>query len=362
MTIGILLHPYGEKEPGGLPRMILNWTKAMIEMGTEHEFIVFLKEHPKNMPSFSGKNWSCHVLGGGRFWLDQLKSAPQADVYLFNTAVLPMFHRVPKSVVVSLDYPYKSIKPRNFHEWKMRLLLSWYHKRSLRRADHVVAISGAAKHDTMKYFKLHEEKITLIPHGYTDICSIEQEEVPLPEKFFFFAGTLKERKNVHRIIDAFAEVKKEVPRLREKLVIAGKKTGVYYEHLLKQVADARLEDDVIFLGHINDNQLSYTYRRATATVFPSLIEATGNPIIESMYCGVPVITSNSNGPAELGANGSAVLVDPRNTEEIAAAMKRIVVDDMFAQHLVAKGKEQVKQFTWESAAASLLRTLEVVAK
>ncbi len=354
MKIGIILHPYGEKKPGGLPRMILSWTKAMLENDSENEYIIFLKEKPSSPPDLPGENWTYHVLGTGRFWLDRLKKFPLADVYIFNTPVLPMFYRPTKSIAIALDFPYKYLKPTSFHDYKMRALLSWYHSRSLKRADHVLAISGAAKQDAMKLFGVPEEKISLVPHGYTNICLVDQIVVDLPSKFFFFAGTLKERKNVHRIIDALKMFKDKHTEKQEKLVIAGKKTGKYYQSLLEQIKKLDLQNEVIFLGHVNDGQLSYSYRRATAVVFPSTIEATGNPIIEAMYCGVPVVTSNINGPAELGANDSAILVDPYKTEEIFKGMEKFATDEKFREERIQNGYKQVKNFSWESAAKGLL--------
>ncbi len=357
MKIGIILHPYGEKHPGGLPRMIFNWTKAMIESDEVNEYIIFLKEElnsPLNLPR---KNWRVEILGGGRWWLDRLKRRTLCDVYLFNTPVLPMFYRPKGSVVISLDYPYKVQKPKNFHEFIMKYLLAFYHKRSLLAADRIVAISDAAKRDTIEFFGAPESKITTIPHGYTNICALEEQKVDLPPRFFFFAGTLKERKNVMRIIQAFGKFKQKYPSLEHKLVIAGKKTGEYYQSLVTYVNSHALDSSVFFLGHVNDNHLSYIYRRAEALVFPSLIEATGNPIIEAMYCGLPVITSNINGPAELGGNGSAILVDPSSVDDIMYGMDRVANNPEYRAALVAKGHEQVKLFSWENAASSMITLL-----
>lgn len=362
MHIGIVLHPYGEKMPGGLPRMILQWTTSILQYGSEHRYTIFLKEEPKTKPDLPGDNWEYKVLGGGRFWLDRIKRYPEIDTCLFNTPVLPMFFTPKNSIVISLDFPYKYLKPKSLRDWYMKHVLSFYHKRSLRRADKIVAISHTAKEDTMKLFGIAEEKIVLIPHGYTDISKVEEVALDLPDKYFFFAGTLKERKNVLRIVQATETFIQKYPDTGHKLVIAGKNQGSYYEMLKTYIDEHDLNDRVVFLGHINDGQLSYAYKRAEALIFPSLIEATGNPIIESMYCGTPVITSNINGPAELGANDSAILVDPYKTEEIVEGMKKLVFDETFRCQRIKNGFAQVKRFSWEQAARNMLQLMETMNK
>ena len=361
LKIGIVLHPYGEKQPGGLPRMILEWTKAMLRVDPHNEYTVYFKERPKTRPDLPGTNWRYEVLGKGLFWLDRLRFKTKSDVYIFNTPVLPFFYRPKNSVVISLDFPYKYLKPNGPREYIYRFLLGAYHKRSLSRATAVVAISLTAKQDTMRLFGVPEKKIAHIPQGYINICAAPQIAVDLPHTFFLFVSAIKERKNVLRIVQAFHHFKLKNPHAGHFLVLVGRYGGTYYDQIVEYIKDNNLADKILFLGHRNDGELSYIYRRAEAVIFPSTIEATGNPIIESMYCGVPVITSNICGPAELGSDGSALLVDPYNIYEIKEAMEKIVFDKKVREELVKKGHEQVKKFQWDDAGKNLLRMASALA-
>jgi len=374
MKIGIILHPYGEKQPGGLPRMIYQWTKAMIEVDAKNEYIIFLKEEPSCPPDFPGDNWRYEVLapleagrkrprlltrlGGGRFWLDRLRKKEKADVYIFNTPVLPLFWKPPRSIVIALDFPYKYLKPNSLKERIFNIFLGAYHNRSLRKADLVVAISKAAEEDVIKIFHVPEEKIAYIPQGYINICNVPEINVRLPNNFFLFIGAVKERKNVLRIVEAFSRFINDHPIEKYSLVLVGRYGGAYYGKIEKYAKDNNLSDRIIFLGHKNDGELSYIYRRAEAVVFPSIGEATGNPMIEGMYCGVPVITSNIFGPAELGSDDSAILVDPYNVEELTKAMETVVFDREKREDLIKKGREQVKKFRWPDAGKKMIEAAE----
>ena len=106
MKIGIILHPYDEDKPAGLARTIFELTKGMLEIDKDNEYIIFVKNKPRRDPELPGNNWRLEVLGGGMFWLDHLRRAPRADVYLFNTPVMPFFWKPLKSVVIALDFAY----------------------------------------------------------------------------------------------------------------------------------------------------------------------------------------------------------------------------------------------------------------
>jgi glycosyltransferase involved in cell wall biosynthesis len=346
MKIGIILHPYGEDKPGGLPRIIFGWAEALIQTHPENEYIIFLKHKPSKPIPLPQANLKVHVLGEGRLWLNRLCRAPQADVYLFNTPVLPLFWKPRRSVVIALDYPYKYLQAKDWRESLWRIFIGFYHKYSLKRADHIIAVSDSTKNDTVKFFGIPKQKITTVYHGYKAVCKLPKEHVNLPDKFFFFAGTMKERKNVRAIVDAYILFSRQISGY--KLVLAGKNEGDYYESLKTYIVSSNMKDDIIFTGHLSENQLSEAYSRAYALVFPSIVEGTGFPILEAMSCRVPVITSNIFGPAELGGDGAALLVDPHNPDAIAGAMIELVNTPGLKDKLIEQGLERLKKFNWRN--------------
>lgn len=357
MRIGIILHPYGEEKPGGLARIILEWTKALIEFAPQHEYIVFLKEKPVVAPDLPGNNWKIHMLGPGYFWLDRLRRAPQADVYIFNTPILPLWYCPPRSIVIALDFAYKHFKPESFKALLLRFFIGWYHARSLKKADRIVAISESTKRDAIKFFAVPEKKIAVVYPGFKKICESTEISIGVPERFFLFVGVIKERKNVLNIVKAYDQLRARHPDTDYKFVIVGRGGGIYANRVKQYVRSRQLEDYVLFFGHVADGELSFLYKRAAAFVFPSFVEGFGFPILEAMHCGCPVITSNVSSTEELGRNGAALLVNPHKSAEIAQAMGQITADPKFRERLIEIGKKRTQEYSWEHAAREILSVI-----
>jgi len=353
--IGIILHPYDEDKPAGLARTIFELTKGMLEVDEKNEYIIFLKHKPRVSPDLPG-NFSVEVLGGGRFWLEKLKYASRTNVYIFNTPMVPLFWKPPYSVVLALDFAYWYLAPHTARAQFSKWITFFLHKHALKRTDKIVAISEATKKDLIKLFRIPEEKIKVVYCGFKKICSVPEKSISLPGKFFLFVGIIKHRKNVFNIVKAFHLFSKE--NNSHSLVIGGNGTGVYYESIRKYIRDNNLQKKIFFAGHLDDGELSYSYRRAEALVFPTLIEGFGYPTLEAMDCGIPVITSNQSSLAEIGGNGSAILVDPYNPVDIAHAMERIAQEPNLCQALKERGVSRAKQFSWHKTAESVLVLIE----
>lgn len=358
MRIGIILHPYGEKEPAGLARAILDLTRAMILSSPGDEFTIFAKGDAPARPDFPGSNWSFHPLGRGFFWRERIRArAPGADVYLFNTPVLPLFRRPRKSVLIALDFAYLAAPVPGMAGRVRTLLLRLYHAFSLSRADAVIAISEATKKDAVRFFRIPEDKIRVVRLGFHPVCSLPEARVDAPEKFFLFVGALKERKNVHGIIAAFARFAKSRPEYH--LLLAGAAGGEYGVRMRRISAESGVGQRIKFLGHVSDATLSYLYRRAAALMYPSIIEGFGFPVLEAMDCGIPVITSHVSSLAEIGGE-AALLVDPQSPEAIAAGMARIVDEPGLRETLIRKGNAWKDKFSWNKAGKEMAERLREI--
>jgi len=142
------------------------------------------------------------------------------------------------------------------------------------------------------------------------------------------------------------------------LVLAGNPAhGEYYDAILHFIKEKKLEKNVLFIGHLNDKELSYVYGHAEALVFPTLIEGFGYPVLEAMDCGVPVITSDQSSLKEIGGD-AALLVNPYNPDEIAGAMRKLIEKPDLRQKLVQKGITQSERFSWHKAGRELLTLAE----
>ena len=357
MKIGIILHPYGEKKPAGLSRYILDLTSSLLENDKKNEYIIYLKDKPEKMPVFKGSNWKVEVVGSGKFWLEiGLSKAPTADIYVFNTPIMPFFFKPKKSVVIALDFAYRHFKSKNLKEFVFNKFLFFLNNFSFKRADAIVSISEETKKDILKLFDVSKQKIKVIYPGFKKICSLPVREISLPEYFFLYVGVIKERKNLFNIVKGFREFKRS-DKTDCKLVIAGKSGGEYYEKVLEFIKSEKIESDVAFLGFIDDNELAIAYKKAIALVFPSLIEGFGFPVLEAMNCGLPVITSKYGSLAEV-AGSAGILVDPYNSGEISGAMKKIYSDNLLRYEMSSKGIIRAEEFSWQRSAEKFINLFE----
>ncbi len=353
MKIGLLLHPYGEKSPGGLGRSIFEMAKNLVELDRQNSYTVYFKDEGMPRPPFAGAHWTYKGLGSRALWLTGAFGMDRSlDAYVFFTPVIPFFLKPKRSIVFALDFAYWKMR-RSWREKLSAGMLFLLHKYALRRADAVIAISEETKQDVIRLFGVPEERITVIQLSYVPLGE-EKEALPVPDDFFLFAGVLKERKNVAGIIKAFAVFARN--NRSYNLLIAGKQGGAYAESLTQLARELGVEERVRFIGYVTDGQLAYLYSKARALVFPSLIEGFGMPVLEAMHAGLPVITSSTGALAEVAAD-AALLIDPRDPAGIAAAMARIATDAELRGVLKEKGLSRSTQFSWQKTAREILEII-----
>ena len=345
------MHPYGEKESAGLGRAIFSLTKAIIESNGSHEYTIFLKGNHAPDPDIKGNKWKVQRMPTHLFWLDQgLRLAPQQDVYIFFTPFMPLLPLSGRKIVVAHDFAYKYIPADNLQQKFTQYVLHFIHKKSLRNADSIIAISEYTKQEIMRHFSIKSSTIKVIYNGFTPVCQIPVSQEALEGGHFLFTGVIKPRKNVHSLIMAYAKAHEEyVGNNFPPLILVGKNQGSYGNSLKKLVLEKELQNKIIFKGYVNEEELRSLYRETLAFVFPSLIEGFGLPILEAMNCGIPVITSDQGAMKEI-AGEAALLVDPNNIASIADGLKIIFEHPERRHELIEKGFRREKMFSWENTA------------
>lgn len=355
MKIGLILHPFGEKESSGIGRMSLAVSRALIENSPEHQFLVFTKSKKINDKIFHGNNWEAYAVAGGVFWLDRLiLRYPKADAYIFFTPVTPIFFRPKKSIVFALDFAvfYKSSRTSLIKKATLYLLYQF----SFFSAKHIIAISQYTRRELQKIFFGSGKKISVIYNGVNNVCEYSPKMVEgVAQTFFLFVGVVKERKNVDNIIRGFEKFV-SISRFNGQLVIAGKSGGEYGAIIDRTIQDCSLQGKVRVTGFISDEELSYLYKNAIALVSPTRVEGFGMTTIEAMACGIPIISSNTEVSKEV-VGDAGILVDPENPDEIANAMNIIYTDKDTRNNLIKRGKERSALFTWTKTANELKKLL-----
>ena len=237
------------------------------------------------------------------------------------------------------------------------------------QADAVITISKSAKQDVVEHLGLAPSQVHVVyggvdssyrPLPHTVVAETSSSVGLVPQEYILSVGTIEPRKNLVRLIQAYHQVRRKFPLLTPKLVHAGMK-GWMYQDVLTQVHTLDLEDDVIFLGRVESELLPVLYNGARLFVYPSIYEGFGLPVLEAMACGAPVITSNTSSLPEV-AGDAAILVDPYDVTQIAAAMEQMLTDKDQRDTLKQRGLARSAQFTWEATARKTLKVYEDISR
>lgn len=277
------------------------------------------------------------------------------DVYHNPDHILPILPVKAKKIVTVHDLCFYK-HPETFSTAKRR-----YKKMmtpvSLKRADRIIADSHSTKKDIIELFSIPEGKIAVVHIGVSrDFRPLSVPKSP-DRPFILFVGTLEKRKNIEGLIDAYAIAVKR-HGISHDLVIAGKK-GWLYDGIFRKVRKEGLKDRVKFFFDVKQEELPVLYNTAELFVYPSLYEGFGLPVLESMACGTPVITSNISSLPEV-AGDAAVLVDPLDRDSIAGAILKVLSDKQYSKGLSQKGLERAKQFGWDKCARETLEVYKSV--
>jgi glycosyltransferase involved in cell wall biosynthesis len=249
----------------------------------------------------------------------------------------------------------------------LREYLSKTVPRAVKKADKVIVVSENIKQELINRLNVPPEKIGVVYNGVgaqfqpvEDKKRLEdaRKRLDLPSKFALFVGTIEPRKNLARLVEAWAEVKKHPQGADCKLVLAGRR-GWLYEPIFSRITGLNLQNEIIWLNFVADTDLPLLYNLADLYVFPSLNEGFGISPLESMACGTPVVTADNSALRELFSE-SAVMVDAENTASIAQGILAVLSDKSGDDRRVAdlrhRGLELARQFTWENSAR---QTLEI---
>lgn len=229
------------------------------------------------------------------------------------------------------------------------------------RADIVLADSQATAADLRRSYGTNADKIRVVYPGVdgdrlrataADITAA-RAKYRLPERYFLFIGTLQPRKNIKRLVQAFARWQQAQNDDETALVLAGSKGWLFDDSWLKGARHVRLA------GYIDEADKAGLLRGSIALVFPSLYEGFGFPAVEAMHAGTPVIASNTSSLGEIVAD-AGLLVDPLSVAEIAEAMRRCSTDETLRRELIQRGSQRAGRFTWEAAAEQVMQAFEAL--
>ena len=320
--------------------------RAMLAGNHEDQFFVF--SHLPLTVNFPSSNGNLKFTNSARFpvravylhlLLPKILDSVRPDVCHYTNFLAPISEDRP--YVVTIHDMGLEVLP-NAHPLTKRLYTKRLVPHVARRAKLIITNSEYSKWEIIRHLGIPEHRIRVTPLAASP--EFRPVAVDPAEPYFLYVGNLEPRKNLERLIDAFARLHGK----EHQLVIVGNRW--YQGGAAERKAHALgLNGRVKFLGYVPRADLPKIFSGAVALVYPSLLEGFGLPIIEAMACGTPVITSNNSSMREV-AGDAAVLVDPRNVQEITEAMARVAEDASLRAALSQKGLKRASAFSWKKTA------------
>jgi glycosyltransferase involved in cell wall biosynthesis len=348
----------------------LRLIEALLALDTSHRFRLYFNQPPAADLFSTDGRVERRIIPFPRLWTHlrlglEVATRPP-DVLFVPSHVLPLFTR-PLAVVTVHDLGYLHFPQA--HPPRQRRYLNWSTRHNARTARVVIADSEATRGDLVAHYGVPAGKIVVAyPGPEPDLAPVRDAQAIAAVKrrygiqgdYFLHVGTLQPRKNLARLIQAFANLLAAAPQSNVQLVLAGKK-GWLYGDLFRQARRLELDGRVLFPGYVDETDKAALLSGALAYVLPSLYEGFGFPALEAQVCDTPLISANTSSLPEV-AGDAALLVDPLDADELAGTMGRLLSDAGLRADLVDRGRRNRARFSWRACAETVMAALESTQK
>jgi glycosyltransferase involved in cell wall biosynthesis len=232
--------------------------------------------------------------------------------------------------------------------------------RALRRATAIITVSECSRRDLIRTVGVPGERVFVVEnaipeglHTVRDPAALEaiRARYGLGERFVLYLGANDLRKNLDRLIRAYAALPARV-RDAHQLVVAGRqwpRDHPLYPDPRRVVRELGLEDRVVFTGGVPEEEKATLLSAATVFAFPSLYEGFGLPVLEAMACGTPVLTANGSSLPEVTGD-AALLVDPTDVAAIGRGLAELLESPERRCELAERGLERAGRYRWAQVA------------
>lgn len=249
--------------------------------------------------------------------------------------------------LIFMEHPelYKSIN-RNIYEKKVRY--------GTRVATKIIAASEQTRQDIIRFMKVDESRIRVVYQGchrqfYSKVSEEKmyntRQRFALPSQYLLYVGTIEERKNLLKIVQALHRGQIDIP-----LVVVGKKTA--YFNQVRQYIEAGKMLNIHFLDQVQASDLPAIYQGSNGFIYPSSYEGFGIPVLEALNSGVPVITSRG-GCLEETAGKGGIFIDPKDQEEMIHAIGQVLENSALRDRLIREGGAHALKFREEQTIPAL---------
>lgn len=225
-------------------------------------------------------------------------------------------------------------------------IYKWVIKRVAKKSGRLLAPSEYVKRDIAQFAAVPAGKITVTYEAADKIVDLAKPVQSLGNKeFIMYVGRSQPHKNLKSLVEAFAKLKSDHPKL--SLVLVGKLDDNY--RLLQKYVTKKAIKNVIFTGYVSDSQLRWLYENARVYVFPSLSEGFGLPGLEALAHGLPLVSSKATCLPEIYQD-AAIYFDPSNIDDMAQKIKIVLDSPEIAAKMRSEGPKQATKYSWDRMA------------
>jgi glycosyltransferase involved in cell wall biosynthesis len=354
----------------GTERYSLKLINALLDLDSGHQFRLYVPAPPPQ--HLFRANADIVVLPGRRLWT-HAKLGPHTRTHPPDALFVPA-HVLPvvgpeKTVVTVHDLGYEHFPEA--HPWRQRQYLRWSTRRHVRVSTQVIADSQATKDDLISFYGAEPDRIHVVHLAPDPDLRAEPDPariahvrasygIPARSEYILHIGTIHPRKNLGRLVEAFALLRRRLPERKLHLVLAGG-MGFEGDALRRKVQEMGLDAHVRFTGFARVHDISALYTGAACYALPSLNEGFGFPALEAQICGTPLVCARTSSLPEVAGEG-ALTFDPFDVADMADAIGRVLAEPELREELIQKGRANVKRFSWEKTARETLQVLELAAK
>lgn len=264
--------------------------------------------------------------------------------------------------IITIHDLFAMIFPQNY---KMQHYYFRYYLPSvIKRTDRIITDSKNTATDLARFYNpLPPVEVNYLALDINKTNNIEETRLDLlDKKYFLFIGPSYSYKNADRTITAFVQFISKLTTAKYYLVfIGGSEQYLNYLYDFIEKKHPNWKERIYFTGYVSNQELVWLYKNACATLITTLYEGFGLPALEAMYFGCPVIASKVASLPEIC--GDAVLYcNPYNTQDIADKLFEIIIDSKLRKQLIERGYQQVKKFSWEKTANSVMGVIKDVSR
>lgn len=366
LRVGIDIHSIGSHK-GGNETYYRELVKGLIKIRSEHRFFLYYTSPAIPQYITASDHLALELLVPAHrmfripFAIPRRTRLDQLDLFHAQFIVPPFLKCKTVTTIPDIAYEhYPEFFPAHQRAW-LRVLV----RESARRADHIITVSEYSKRDLVRTYGVREERITVTYEGAGDeFVPLDKEKAKeelasryrIEGNFILYLGRLQARKNLMRLVDAYALIRKA--GFPHKLVLAGQHDTLF-QPVVARIRELKLQNDILLPGYVAAADVPTFYNAAEVFVYPSVYEGFGLPLMEAMACGTPVVTSRGSSLDEV-AGDAAVLVDPLDESSIAEALKKVLAEPELRKHLGQAGLRRSRQFSFENAARQTVGVYERV--